>query len=419
MLGRGFSGNAEVVEAAGVLLLEDVRLAPGHLDVTARWLGRAPASFELWMASGRATLAAEPTAWNGADGELRLQIPLTWDEWGMGAAPVPVDRYSFGLTHGAKKAEGRVMYDVGMLGHTLDFQLDGDYLMRPFRGRGEVGVVLARPLGDDERGPYHQKQLQRWLASGEARSTRTRSTSSPTPGASATDTQLAIHHELRRPHPHLTLYWGVADRSATVPEGADPGAAQQPRVVPRAGGARRTSSTTSTSTAGSPSGRGSGCCRPSTATRRSRWASGCGAPRSSRRGGSTPSWPARPRGWDLILTPAPEMDEHYRTRVRATTAPILSHGYPRDDVLVVAGRRAGSASETRERLGIRPEQTAVLYAPTWRDDLATNYRSARRWCEHLDVESASRALGDDFVMLMRGHRFHARARRTASGGRRG
>jgi CDP-glycerol glycerophosphotransferase len=50
----------------------------------------------------------------------------------------------------------------------------------------------------------------------------------------------------------------------------------------------------------------------------------------------------------------------------------------------------------------------VLYAPTWRDDLATNYRSAQM-AKHLDVESASRELGDDFVMLMRGHRFHARA----------
>ena len=107
VLGRGFSGSVEVVEATGVLLLEDLRLAPGHLDVTARWLGRGPAGFELSMAGARATLVAEPTAWNGSDDELRLRIPLTWDEWGLGTAPVPLDRYAFRLTHGGTSAEGR------------------------------------------------------------------------------------------------------------------------------------------------------------------------------------------------------------------------------------------------------------------------------------------------------------------------
>jgi CDP-glycerol glycerophosphotransferase len=62
--------------------------------------------------------------------------------------------------------------------------------------------------------------------------------------------------------------------------------------------------------------------------------------------------------------------------------------------------------ETRRLLGIEPQQQAVLYAPTWRDDLATNFRSAQSVL-HLDVAQAARDLGPDHVVLLRGHRFHA------------
>src|SRR5262249_44745649 len=80
------------------------------------------------------------------------------------------------------------------------------------------------------------------------------------------------------------------------------------------------------------------------------------------------------------------------------------HGYPRDDAL-----RAEDADVVRERtrhqLGVRPDQTAVLYAPTWRDHLATRPRAAAM-SEHLDVDAAAAALGDSHVILLRGHRFH-------------
>jgi len=48
----------------------------------------------------------------------------------------------------------------------------------------------------------------------------------------------------------------------------------------------------------------------------------------------------------------------------------------------------------------------VLYAPTWRDHLATRPRAAAM-SEHLDVDAAAEALGESHVILLRGHRFHA------------
>jgi len=69
--------------------------------------------------------------------------------------------------------------------------------------------------------------------------------------------------------------------------------------------------------------------------------------------------------------------------------------------------------QARHRLGIGPGQRAVLYAPTWRDDLATNFRAAEA-VHHLDVEQAAAMLGDDYVLLLRGHRFHGRETRWGS-----
>ena len=58
----------------------------------------------------------------------------------------------------------------------------------------------------------------------------------------------------------------------------------------------------------------------------------------------------------------------------------------------------------------------MLYAPTWRDDLATTYRSSPL-VKHLDLETSSEALGDDFVLLMRGHRFHPGQQRSGQNAR--
>jgi CDP-glycerol glycerophosphotransferase (TagB/SpsB family) len=117
------------------------------------------------------------------------------------------------------------------------------------------------------------------------------------------------------------------------------------------------------------------------------------------------------RTWNALVTPDPAMDEHYR-REYAYEGRILALGYPRDDVLVGPDRH-DVRSRTRQALGIDPDQRAVLYAPTWRDDLATNFRAAEA-VHHLDVERAAADLGSDYVLLLRGHRFHAGGGRSGS-----
>jgi CDP-glycerol glycerophosphotransferase len=108
------------------------------------------------------------------------------------------------------------------------------------------------------------------------------------------------------------------------------------------------------------------------------------------------------RNWTLLLTPTPEMDVHYRDNYRYD-GPILAAGYPRDDALLSPGA-AATRSATRARLGIAEDTVVVLYAPTWRDDQAIDFRSARM-VDHLDVAATAEALGPGYVLLLRGHRF--------------
>ncbi len=80
---------------------------------------------------------------------------------------------------------------------------------------------------------------------------------------------------------------------------------------------------------------------------------------------------------------------------------LLESGYPRNDLLFAPDREK-TAERVRERLGLPEGKQVVLYAPTFRED--------RRLPEggyqlnlQLDLAAARAALGDDQVLLVRGH----------------
>ncbi|MCB5169416.1 CDP-glycerol glycerophosphotransferase family protein [Streptomyces bambusae] len=97
--------------------------------------------------------------------------------------------------------------------------------------------------------------------------------------------------------------------------------------------------------------------------------------------------------WDFLLSA-----NRHSTLVWEKALPsaytTLEYGYPRNDVFQRAG--AGEVAELRERLGIAPGTTAILYAPTHRD-----YRRSRP--VHLDFERVLRDLGPRFTILTRSH----------------
>ncbi|MEY9991780.1 CDP-glycerol glycerophosphotransferase [Streptomyces sp. V4I8] len=75
----------------------------------------------------------------------------------------------------------------------------------------------------------------------------------------------------------------------------------------------------------------------------------------------------------------------------------LDYGYPRNDVYYTA--TAADIRTIRDRLGIPPAHRAILYAPTHRD-----YEAG--WTPRLDLATLADQLGEDTVLLVRGHYFY-------------
>lgn len=102
--------------------------------------------------------------------------------------------------------------------------------------------------------------------------------------------------------------------------------------------------------------------------------------------------------WDYSVSANRHSTETWE---RAYPVPFtsLDYGYPRNDVYYTA--TASDVLRVRERLGIAPGRKALLYAPTHRD-----YESA--WIPRIDLERLATALGDDYLLMVRGHYFYDR-----------
>lgn len=104
--------------------------------------------------------------------------------------------------------------------------------------------------------------------------------------------------------------------------------------------------------------------------------------------------------WDVLLSPNHASSERLRGAF-GYTGEILESGYPRNDVL--GGPHAEAIRERlRRELGIGSDTTAVLYTPTWRDDVVFA-EGDREFDLDLDVSAFTERLGDDHVLLLRLH----------------
>jgi CDP-glycerol glycerophosphotransferase len=106
------------------------------------------------------------------------------------------------------------------------------------------------------------------------------------------------------------------------------------------------------------------------------------------------------KSWSFMVSPNRFSTPILRRAMRYD-GEILEAGYPRNDVLYAADREQ-RATAVRERIGLPAGKRAVLYAPTWRDDQF--YGPGRYKLDlRLDLEAAQRALGDDWVLMVRKH----------------
>jgi CDP-glycerol glycerophosphotransferase len=104
--------------------------------------------------------------------------------------------------------------------------------------------------------------------------------------------------------------------------------------------------------------------------------------------------------WDCLLSPNRASTGFLRQAFRYD-GEVLESGYPRNDVLVGPGAEEVRA-RVRAELGISAGTTAVLYTPTWRDDVVFP-EGGKQFALGLDVDAFAAALGDDHVLLLRLH----------------
>ncbi len=273
--------------------------------------------------------------------------------------------------------------------------------------QGQLAVVVSAPLQPEERGIRNQLRLQERAngGSGSSRSVFFRTLY----GESTNDNGLAVHEELRRRGTDLTLYWAVADHSVPVPEGAVPVLEESQAWHEALGDAgfvmvnvhqpmwyRKPERQVMVETFHGYPYKGMG----------QDWWERSGLPTSR-----ISSFLERAGDWDYLVSPAgyatPLLLDAFFTPEDAARVEVLEVGYPRNDVLL---RPEGDEvrRRTREALGIRPDQKAVLYAPTFRDYLSSDGMTAKA-DDFFDPQAAAKALGPGYVVLQRGHAFHARA----------
>ncbi|MEU3413918.1 CDP-glycerol glycerophosphotransferase family protein [Streptomyces sp. NPDC006658] len=117
---------------------------------------------------------------------------------------------------------------------------------------------------------------------------------------------------------------------------------------------------------------------------------------------------ARVDKWDYSLSANSHTTRMWE-RAYPSRYTSLDYGYPRNDVYYTAG--AADVRAARERLGIAPGQTAVLYAPTHRD-----YEAG--FTPRLDLAALADRLGEHTVLLVRAHYFYGGAASPPYGPRR-
>ena len=407
VLGLTEAGQLLVTMHPRAAVVDDVVLADDRVVLSLTTAGLAPADYEARFESRPATSVGIMTDAGG--GRVSIALPYREERWGRSEQVLTSGSYELALVH--RETGERV---VPRVGRRLLHRLPLDELVGPVRcqvqlrpAAGALVVAVAPPLTPDCRGVRNQLRLQTLANHGVADEPavffRTLY------GEVANDSGAAIHRELRRRRPDLTLYWSVQDHSVAVPEGGVPLLEGTREWHERLGGARyvvvnvhqpmwyrKPPGQVMVQTFHGYPYKGMG----------QEWWARSGLPESR-----ITSFLDRARDWDHLVSPAayatPRLLEAFFRPEDAAAVDVLEVGYPRNDVLLTEeGERV--RARTRAMLGIGKNQKAVLYAPTFRDYLSNDGMTAKG-VRFFDPRAAAEALGPSYVVLQRGHAFNARA----------
>jgi CDP-glycerol glycerophosphotransferase len=330
---------------------------------------------------------------------VRLVFTLRAARWGQPELPLPSGDYRIVLASGRE-----VTCSEELIALLPQEGLSTHHSYRFRRsGAAELVINLAPPLSDDQRSRVAQDRLSRWYQQSSFTPTETVLFQSYR-GEFATDSQLALHSELRGRRPDLELVWGVKDLSVVVPEGGRSLLIDSREWYAALGSSRY-------------------LCRNIDFERYFRKrpyqrylqtfhgypfkSMGATLWRAQGRSESVVAHECSRRSdaWDAIVVPESFCVDLYRREYRYS-GEVLVTGYPRNDALQ-SQDVAATRSRVLELLGIEPDRVVVLYAPTWRDTVATSPWTAKMF-DGLDLEQLAEELGDSYAVLLRGHNYNLR-----------
>lgn len=398
-------GGLRVTEQRLVAVADDIDVHDERVRVRGRVLGPGVTTVRVLTQNKRARSSTGPLEL--VDGRFEAVLELRHEVFRFGDRPLPA-----GDHHVLVQATvGAQTYDVPLvvsteLGASLPVPIATDrHEGRVVRGPDAITrITVQRPLGA-ARGLYPQNRFRE-------------AASSPRPSAShrgllvrsyfgelATDTGVSVQAELRRRGSDLPVYWAVQDHAVIVPDGGIPVIVNSEEWYDLLG-----SVTYYLDNMYQPEFHHKPEGQVIIETFHGYPFKQMGRPHWENLGFSralVESYVRRAADWDYLVSPA-RYATPLLTRDFVYDGEVLEIGYPRNDVLL--SPEADSLRETvRRSLGVRPGQTAVLYAPTFRDYMSADDTRAVM-PTFFDFTRAHRLLGDDVVILVRGHAFNARTK---------
>jgi CDP-glycerol glycerophosphotransferase len=394
---------------SGRFVVTGIEVSGDELRLAVRAAGQSEASLRaVRLGNERVTLVPDRVTVSGDRAEV--VIPLTASILGGPRLPVPPGTYR--LTMPGKAGETRASAALALHQQTpLWFRGDRLHLRVAISTEGnDLGISIWAPMTPTERSMAGQRALQTAYQATD---------SAPADavlfgcyrGEFATDSQRALDEALRVERPHLVRYWGVESFAVEVPEGS----------VPLIMGSREWYDVLGSATylCNNIDFDGFFVKRPHQkylqtfhgypfkSMGRGFWSGkGYSEERIAR------ELARRNLEYDAILVPSETAAGYYRSEYDYTGR-ILVTGYPRSDFMVNADPDK-VRTEVLTRLGIPLDRTTVLYAPTYRDNLTTRTYAAKRF-EELDLDELRRALGEDVVILLRGHNNNQREKDRVTG----
>ena len=399
---RNRRSELEVLRRGLVGYIDSVSLNGLELVIRGSALIGDQGEIEMVLKSKRITVTAESVEFT--EDQFTARFTLQTDEFGQ-SRNLPYGGYLVTMRQGRSSL---ALLPGRSLGGELPFDAAGDHfrLRLTKTRRGALWLSFGFASTDVETGSLNQAELQRWHREGAFEPLADSVFFQSYLGEQATDSALAIHRELHRRRPEMKLYWGVNDDSVQLPDGAIPVVMYSTEwfeILSRAEYlvnniyffswfSKRPFQTYLQTWHGTPLKK----------IGRSYWEDR----------NREPVWIERmdrqAAQWDYLVSPNAFCTEKFSEEFRYT-GQVLEVGYPRNDALSAPDGQDREA--TKAVLEIPTSKKVVLYAPTWRDS-----QSAKAWVANMvtfiDLQRLSQELGDDYVILVRGHGHNARAGST-------